>query len=83
MRKDAVITLPSGKRARLVLNDPRRPWEVYSHGTLFGLKRPRRGDSSQWEYFKSSSTVAVAYSKHDLEVLMAALVGWKSAREAS
>ena len=83
MRKDAIITLPSGRRARLVVNDPDRPWEVYPHGALFGLRRPRRGDSSQWELFKNSSALVVTYDKADLEFLIAALVAWTPPRQAS
>ncbi len=83
MHKDALITLPSGKRARLVVNDPDRPWEIYPHGTEFGLRRPRRGDSSQWEYFKNSSAIVATYSEADLEFLMAALAGRSSTRQSS
>ena len=82
MRIETMITLPSGRRARLVVNDPDRPWEVYPHGALFGLRRPRRGDSSQWELFKSSSALVATYDKADLEFLIAALVAWTPARQA-
>ena len=83
MRREAIISLPSGKRARLVVNDPDRPWEVYPHGSLFGLRRPRRGDSSQWEYFKNSSALIASYAEADLEYLMAALARWTPTRQTS
>ena len=53
------------------------------HGSLFGLRRPRRGDSSQWEYFKNSSALIASYAEADLEYLMAALARWTPTRQTS
>ena len=52
------FTLPSGKVfSAAVKEDPRRPWEIHYGQGGCQLARPRRGDSSQVEFYKEASTL--------------------------
>ena len=81
MSNSKSITLPSGKRARMVVYDPARPWEPYPDGKLFRLRRARRGDSSQWEYLKNASAMIDTFVESDLDVLLESLASWTSERQ--
>ena len=60
------FTSPSGRVfTTLKLSDANRPWELDGVGNLYRLRRPRRGDTSAWEYFKGGRVEPVELDEAD------------------
>ncbi len=66
-------TLPSGIRVRMVVADPRRPWEVHGAADNCVVRRARRGDSSSFEYFRAGRPVPLVLNEADAAAVVALL----------
>ena len=78
------ITLPSGQIATLRKPAAERPWRAVREGSVYVLRRIRRGDSSQWETFANQGSITpLCLDLTDAEALMTALnAKWPRAAEA-
>jgi hypothetical protein len=54
----------------VTLEDPRRPWEMVGSGGVFCLRRERRGNSSEWQYFTGAATRVVEFGEDDAAAML-------------
>ena len=62
--------LPSGLTVPLLKADPRRPWECSGTGDGCVVRRQRRGDSSQFEFFRGSRLAPLMLNEEDAKALV-------------
>lgn len=68
------ITLPSGRTATLRKPAPDRPWEAFPEGSVYVVRRVKRGDSSEWETFANQGSLSpLCLDLTDAEALVKAL----------
>lgn len=70
------LVLPSGRKVRLLLmTDPRRPWEVHEDAGMCVVRRAKRGDSGEYQSFRSASSQIepLVLTRPDAEALTTAL----------
>ena len=68
------IRLPSGRTATLRKPAPDRPWETFREGSVYVVRRVKRGNSSEWETFANQGSLApLCLDLTDAEALVIAL----------
>jgi|KBSMisStaDraftv2_1062788.scaffolds.fasta_scaffold144615_2 hypothetical protein len=68
------LRLPSGRMATLRKPAIDRPWEVCREGSVYIVRRVKRGDSSEWETFANQGSLSpLCLDLTDAEALVAAL----------
>lgn len=68
------IRLPSGQMATLRKPAPTRPWQAIREGSVYIVRRVRRGDSSEWDIFANQGSLSpLCLDLADAEALVAAL----------
>ena len=68
------ITLPSGRIATLRKPAPDRPWQAFREGSVYVVRRVKRGDSSEWEIFANQGALSpLCLDRTDADALVNAL----------
>jgi len=68
------IWLPSGKMATLRKPAPDRPWQAFREGSVYVVRRVKRGESSEWETFANQGSLSpLCLDQADAEALVNAL----------
>jgi len=68
------IRLPSGQLATLRKPAPERPWQVFREGSVYVVRRVKRGESSDWETFANQGALSpLCLDRTDAEALVTAL----------
>ena len=68
------ITLPSGKMATLRKPAPARPWQSFREGSVYVVRRVKRGESSDWETFANQGSLSpLCLDQTDADALVEAL----------
>jgi len=68
------IRLPSGRIATLRKPAIERPWEAIQEGSVYIVRRVKRGNSSEWETFANQGSLSpLCLDLTDAEVLVTAL----------
>jgi len=76
--------LPSGRVATLRKPAVDRPWEAFREGSVYVVRRVKRGDSSEWEIFTNQGSLSpLCLDLADAEALVTALNGTWPAIAAS
>ena len=64
------LLLPSGRSVLLVANSiPDCPWEIHEAGAVFYVRRLRRGNSVEFEYFKGGAMQSMPFDRVDATAL--------------
>ena len=68
------ITLPSGRIATLRKPAADRPWQAFREGSVYVVRRVKRGESSEWEIFANQGALSpLCLDRTDAEALVEAL----------
>src|SRR5215207_4289000 len=68
------IRLPSGRMATLRKPAADRPWQSFREGSVYVVRRIKRGDSSEWETFANQGSLSpLCLDLTDAEALVVAL----------
>ena len=68
------IRLPSGQIATLRKPAAARPWQAFREGSVYVVRRVKRGDSSEWEIFANQGSLTpLCLDLTDAEALVTAL----------
>jgi len=68
------IWLPSGKMATLRKPAADRPWQAFREGSVYVVRRVKRGESSEWETFANQGSLSpLCLDQADAEALVNAL----------
>ena len=68
------ITLPSGRIATLRKPASDRPWQAFREGSVYVVRRTKRGESSEWETFTNQGALSpLCLDRIDADALVAAL----------
>jgi len=68
------IRLPSGRIATLRKPAADRPWQAFREGSVYVVRRVKRGDSSEWETFANQGALApLCLDRADADALVTAL----------
>jgi hypothetical protein len=68
------IWLPSGRMATLRKPALDRPWQAFREGSVYVVRRVKRGESSEWETFANQGSLSpLCLDQADAEALVNAL----------
>ena len=68
------IRLPSGRVATLRKPAADRPWQAFREGSVYVVRRVKRGQSSEWETFANQGALSpLCLDQTDAEALVQAL----------
>lgn len=66
------LVLPSGCSVLLVANSiPERLWEIHEAGAVFYVRRIKRGNSAEVEYFRGGTMNSMPFDRVDAAALAA------------